>query len=181
MILTTVAKRYASALYQEAKARDTLNDVARDMKHIGESISGSKELRTFLKSHTLSRDLKRETLIKVFDKGLDETTRRFMRLILDKRREDQLPGIAAAFEKKHKADQGIMDIEVFVVSRPDSAQSGKLKLALEKKTGNKVNLNYIEDLSLKGGMAVRIDDTVIDGTIKHKLQQLETTFKQNGL
>jgi len=40
----------------------------------------------------------------------------------------------------------------------------------------KVDMNIIQDESLKGGMAIRIDDTVIDGTVKHKLEKLEESL-----
>lgn len=181
MNVTKVAKRYASALFQEAKSRKALDAVAADMRGIRESISGSRDLELFLKSQIISRRLKRDTLHKLFDEGLGKITRQFMELILEKRREDQLPGIAEAFEKIYKKEQGIVDVEVSVITKPDSKQREQLRKALEKKINSSVNLMYIEDPSLKGGMAVRIEDTVIDGTVKHKLQQLETAFLQAGV
>jgi len=179
MIVSKVAKRYASALFQQAVEDKVLEPVAEDMRAIGESIHGSRELLLFLKGQTISRIKKQEVLDVLFDKELNKLTRQFIKLIIEKRREDQLHGIADAFEILYKKDQGLIDVEVFVITRPEAEQSKNLKLALEQKTGNKVHLTYTVDTSLKGGMAVRIDDTVIDGTVKHKLQQLETRFHQN--
>ncbi len=181
MIIKKVAHRYASALFQEAKSKKKLDAVASDMQRISDTISGSEELLLFLKSQIISRDAKRKVLGELFDKEISELSRHFLHLILEKRREDQLPGIAEAIGHLYKKQQGLIDVEVLVTRRPDSKQSELLKNALEKKTGSKVALIFTEDSSLKGGMAVRINDTVIDGTIKHKLQQLEASFLQTGM
>ncbi|MDG5766518.1 ATP synthase F1 subunit delta [Balneolales bacterium ANBcel1] len=177
MIVTKVAKRYASALFQEAKEQEALDAVSEDMKQVYSTISASSELRLFLKSHIISRKVKRDALDKLFGDNMHQITRQFIRLILEKRREDQLFGAAAAFGKLHRDDQGLLEVTVYMVTKPDDKQGQRLKKALEKRTGKTLSLNYIEDPSLIGGVAVRINDTVIDGTIKHKLQQLEGTFQ----
>ncbi len=181
MNVTKVAKRYASALFLEAREQKLLDKVSDDMRFISDVISGSSELRTFLKSHIITRKRKTEVLDDLLDKNVGKLTKQFLHLIITKRREDQLLGISLAYLKRYENEQGIQNIDVYVVSKPDTSQSKKLQDALGKKTGKQVRITYIEDSSLKGGMAVRIDDTVIDGTIKHKLQQLEATFQQAGM
>lgn len=181
MVVKKVAHRYASALFQEAKSRNEVEAVARDMQRISEIISGSDELLVFLRSQIISRGIKENVLAELFEKDLTEISRNFIRLILEKRREAQLPGIAHIFGRLYKKEQGLQDIEVLVAKKPGSGQADLLKKALEKKTGGKVLLSFREDPSLKGGMAIRIDDTVIDGTVKHKLQQLEASFQKAGM
>jgi len=181
MVVKKVAHRYASALFQEAKNRNEVDAVARDMQRISESISGSSELLLFLRSQIITREIKANVLEELFDKDLSEISRSLVKLILVKRREDQLPGIAHIFGKLYKKEQGLQDIEVLVTIRPGPEQTDLLKKALEKKTGGKVLLSFREDPTLKGGMAIRIDDTVIDGTVKHKLQQLEASFQKAGM
>ena len=181
MVVKKVAHRYASALFQEAKSRNEVDAVARDMQRISESISGSGDLLLFLRSQIISREIKARVLAELFEKDLSEISRNLVRLMIEKRREDQLPGITYIFGQLYKKEQGLQDIEVLVTKRPGSDQTDLLKKALEKKTGGKVLLSFREDPSLKGGMAIRIDDTVIDGTVKHKLQQLEASFQKAGM
>lgn len=178
MIVTKVAKRYASALFQEAKSRDVLDAVAGDVRSIRETVSGSRDLFLFLKSQIISRDLKKQALSDLFDEDLNDVTRQFLKLILEKRREGHLYGIVNAFEQIYKKEQGIVDVEVFIVQKPDTNQSDRLLKALENRTGKKVNLIFNEDPALKGGITVRLNDTVIDGSVKHKLQQLENSLLQ---
>ncbi len=181
MIEKKVAHRYAKALFLEAKSRKELEAVARDMQRISEAVSASVELLQFLRSQIISRDLKKKILHDLFDKDLSEIGRQFLQLILEKRREDHLPGITLSFAKLFKREQGLIDVEVIAMHRPDKPQIKQLTKALEKKTGSKISLSFTEDPSLKGGMAIRIDDTVVDGTIKHKLQQLETAFQHSEM
>lgn len=181
MIVSKVAHRYAKAFFEEAKSLGELDNAARDMQLIFRSVSDSDELMRFLKSQIISREIKKTTLDALFSKQLSEPGRQLIRLILEKRREDQLPGIAYAFEQLYKIESGLTDVEVFVTSALDDSLSELLKQELQKKTGSKISITLTEDPSLIGGMAVRIGDTVIDGTIKHKLQQLEASFQQAGM
>ncbi len=181
MVVKKVAIRYATALFQEAKSRNEVDAVARDMQRISDSISGSPELLHFLRSQIISREAKANVLNELFDVDLSEISRSLILLILEKRREDQLPGISYVYGQLYKKELGLQDIEVLVTRKPGPDQTDLLKKVLEKKTGGKVLLSFREDPSLKGGMAIRIDDTVIDGTVKHKLQQLEATFQKAGM
>ena len=52
---------------------------------------------------------------------------------------------------------------------------------LEKTTSKTVNLDLKEQVELRGGISVKIDDTVIDATVKHKLEQLETRFLESSM
>lgn len=181
MIVSKVAHRYAKAFFEEVKDRKMLGKAASDMQLIFQTVSESEDLLRFLKSKVISREIKKKTLDALFSKHMSEPGQQLIRLILEKRREDQLPGIAYAFEQLYKKENGLADVEVFVTSGLNDSLSELLEQALQKKTGSKVSITLTEDPSLIGGMAVRIGDTVIDGTIKHKLQQLEATFRQAGM
>ncbi|MDI6400560.1 ATP synthase F1 subunit delta [Balneolaceae bacterium ANBcel3] len=181
MIVSKVAKRYASALYQEAASSGNLETVAKDLTQIRSVIDQSNELLPFLKSMIISREIKKEVLTQLFGKSVSKQTQHFILLLLNKRRELFFYEIILAFQSLYKEEKGILDVDVLVIKKPDSDQEKNLIAALKKKTGNEVQLRFIEDPSLIGGMAVKIKDTIIDGTIKNKLQKLETTFQKTGI
>jgi F-type H+-transporting ATPase subunit delta len=66
-----------------------------------------------------------------------------------------------------------MEVEVRAAKDLTKGQVNKLQKMLEKITSKKVNVSSNKQQNLIGGMLVKIEDTVIDGTIKHKLEQLE--------
>ena len=76
---------------------------------------------------------------------------------------------------------GIITIEVRTASALGSVQVKELTSMLEISTSKKVRLNLIEQAGLRGGISVKIEDTVIDATVKHKLEQLETRFLETSM
>lgn len=173
MHVTKAARRYASALLELAKERDEIEDILEDINFIKNTLDDSNELVLFLQSPIVKFDEKQNVLIELFGDEVQESTRKFLELLTRKNRGNLLHQVTEGFLKLYNKHAGIIEVEVSVASELDDSQRKALHEQLEKKTSKKVDLIIHIDESLKGGMAVRIDDTVIDGTVKHKLQQLE--------
>jgi F-type H+-transporting ATPase subunit delta len=73
---------------------------------------------------------------------------------------------------------GIQPVYVHTAYELSDDQKAELTEALEKYTGKSVESHFQIDESLIGGVAVRIEDTVIDGTVRYKLDKLEEHFMQ---
>lgn len=176
MRTTKAAKRYATALLELAKERDEVEDILDDIKYIHDTIQDSRELVVFLKSPIINFDDKTQALEKLFFDDLEEPTKLFIKLLARKDRINLLDQITEAFIEKYKEYAGIITVEVYVARELSDGQLKSLHEELEQKTQKKVDMNINVDESLKGGMAIRIDDTVIDGTVKHKLVELEESL-----
>lgn len=175
------AQRYANALMQVAIERKEVDAILEDVRFIDNTLRDSRELVLFLKSPIIKRDKKQKVLIELFGSKVSELTRTFMDIMTRKNREDILPSVFEAFIKKYNEYAGIVDIGVESAEALSKAEVEKLQKALEKKTGKKVNLHLGENESLRGGLKIRIEDTVIDGTVKHKLEQLESLLYNTGM
>ncbi|SHE40098.1 ATP synthase F1 subcomplex delta subunit [Fodinibius roseus] len=173
---TKAARRYATALLEVAKERNELDEILDDITLIRNTMEDSKELGTFLKSPIIKFDDKVAVLDELFFDNLQEATRLFIKLLARKDRINLLEDVVNAFVAKYKEHAGIITIDVFVAEELNEEQRESLHRTLEKKTQKNVDLNLTLDESLKGGMAVRIDDTVIDGTVKHQLAKLEESL-----
>ncbi len=173
---TKAARRYATALLEVAKERNELDEILDDITLIRNTMEGSKELVTFVKSPIIKFDDKVAVLEELFFNNLQEATRLFIKLLARKDRINMLVDVVNAFVAKYKEHAGIITIDVFVAEELNEGQRESLHRTLEKKTQKKVELNLTLDESLKGGMSVRIDDTVIDGTVKHQLAKLEESL-----
>ncbi len=176
MPTTKAARRYATALLELAKERDEVEEILKDIEYIHNTLEGSRELVLFLKSPVINFDDKIQALEKLFFEELEEPTRLFLKLLSRKDRINLLDQITEAFIEKYKEYAGIITVEVFVAQQLNSEQQELLHKNLEKKTQKKVDMNITVDKELKGGMAIRIEDTVIDGTVKHKLNELEESL-----
>lgn len=176
MPTTKAARRYATALLELATERDEVEDILEDIEFIHNTLEGSRELVTFLKSPIIKFDDKTAALETLFFDEIEEPTRLFIKLLSRKDRINLLDQITEAFIEKYKQAAGIITVDVYIAREMSEEQQDALHEKLEQKTQKKVDLNIILDESLKGGMAIRIDDTVIDGTIKHKLEELEESL-----
>src|SRR5699024_4589781 len=116
---------------------------------------------------------KQAVIKKLFGEQLQEVTSLFLDLLVKKDRINILGQITEAFIESYNKYAGIIKIKVSAAYELNEEQRTALQQNLEEKTGKKVDLEIEIDESLMGGMAVSIEDTVIDGTVKNQLQELE--------
>lgn len=167
------ARRYAYAFLETAKENNILEAVKDDVTLISDVLKASKDLRLFLRSPLVNKDHKRAALLEIFDKKVQLLTLQLMKLLTEKSRESLLEMIIRHFNDYYNDHHGIIEIDITSAYELDEKQVGTLIKQLETKTGKKVELNRQINSELIGGMLVRIDDTVIDGSVKHKLSQLK--------
>lgn len=176
MLTTKAARRYATALLELAQERNELEEVLANVEFIHNTLNDSQELVTFLKSPIIKFDDKTAVLDELFSSELEESTRLFIKLLARKDRINLLDQITESFIQQYKKHVGIITVDVYVANDLSEEQRQSLHQKLEEKTQKQVDMNVTVDASLKGGMAVRIDDTVIDGTVKHQLEQLQESL-----
>lgn len=181
MFITKAARRYATALLEVAQELDNVDTILEDVKLIDNTIEDSKELAMFLESPIVKYDDKAEVLDQIFGDKVQEITAKFISLLARKQRIKLLAQIVKAFIRKYHQYAGIIEVDVYTAQELDGPQQDALHEALEKRTNKKVDMSIKQDESLMGGLAVRIDDTVIDGTIKHKLEELEYQFLNTAI
>jgi len=176
MIITKAARRYATALLQIAEEQKIEDSVLEDMVFIKNTIESSGEFLIMLKSPVVSEDDKRAVLEQVFSKHVGDLAQNFIKLAVDKNREDILLEITHAFIEAYNEAKGIVDVEVYTAGDLAESQIRELQKSLEKYLSKTVQLSLNKKPDLRGGMAVKIGDTLIDGTVKHKLEELEHTL-----
>jgi len=87
-----------------------------------------------------------------------------------------IPELAEAFENVIRERQGIAEAQVVSAVELSAAQKKTLGQSLEKKTGKKIEAKYAVDKGLLGGIVVRIGDTVYDGSLRHRLNEMRATL-----
>lgn len=181
VIIPKAARRYAKALLEIALEQKVLDDIYSDMSLVSETISSSRELELFLKSPIINQDKKHNALKEIFGDQINSISSSFFEIIIRKGREDLLFGISNAFIEAYKKHKGILDVEVVSALELSDKEIKSLKKSLETKTGKTINITSSVDASLIGGLTIKIDDTVTDGSVKHKLENLEELFYNNAV
>lgn len=172
-----VANRYAFSLFEAAAEKGIVEDVKNDLNLIGEILAGSFDLVVFLKSPIIKAEKKKSALEAVFFNKISPLTKSFITLLVDNGREEALQLVIKSFIKIYNERNNIIEIEVFSAHELADTQLKSLKSALEVKFQKKVILETKINPSLMGGIAIKYGDTIIDGTVKHKLEQLSETFE----
>jgi F-type H+-transporting ATPase subunit delta len=168
----------AMALIKWAEEENQLYTVLEDIRLIDETIHDSRELVLFLRSKLIKPDRKQAVMQELFENKVSTYTLEFLKLVVEKNREDLLPDIVRSFSEQYNKQAGIIDVEVVSADELQEAQVEALKSALEKQTGKQVQLIFKTQPDLLGGLTVKIEDTVIDGSIKHKLQELDALLHE---
>ncbi|MEO9886368.1 MAG: ATP synthase F1 subunit delta [Balneola sp.] len=181
MLVSKAAHRYAVALLESAREQDSVQETLKDIHFIKDTVEGSNELRLFLKSPVVKPAEKQKALSSIFDGKVSKEVSQFLGLVTKKGREDILDEITKAFVNVYNEDAGIITVEVKTANPLGADQIKELTAMLEKSTSKTVLLALVEQEELRGGISVKIEDTVIDATIKHKLEQLETRFLEASM
>lgn len=174
------AIRYAKSLLLLAVERKELDAVSRDMILMDNTIKASRDLVLFLRSPIISKSQKLKALQELFGDKVSSTTNAFIEIIVRKGRESEIVDMVSAFRKLYNEHSGIVEVEITTAGELGTQQREKLSTSLEARTGKKVILTERIDPAVRGGIRARIEDTVIDGTIQYKLEQLRNTLLTKG-
>ena len=172
MIVGSVARRYARAIFAVAEEQHTLEQTADELRLLG-AIGGDPDIAAALANPLLSAKARRDLAGAVADNlKLNPTTRNFVSLLADHRRLDQIVGIAQAFT--HILDQKLQRVRANITSAVPltDAQRQELVAAFERKLGRTVLAETSVDPQLLGGVVVDVEGTVYDGSVRTQLQTL---------
>ncbi|MEX2601412.1 MAG: ATP synthase F1 subunit delta [Balneolaceae bacterium] len=170
------SRRYASAFLQSAIEQDHLDKVLEDVDLIGNTFVSSPDLKRFVRNPVIQSSIKRKVLKEIFEPIVEPLSWLFIQLLIQKGRENLLPEIVKSFVGLYNLHAGIQVVYLDSAYPVSKDQEKELIAVLEKLTSNRIDLKKQVQPGLLGGMAVRIDDTVIDGTVKNKLSRLRTLF-----
>lgn len=173
---TRVARRYAMALMAGAEQQRNIEGVARDMELVGKILNESRDLRLFIASPIISPLKKRAVFDALFGSRIGKETLTFIHLLTSKSREPVLQEIAEQFKLLHDEKLGIVTVEVRTSVEFNYGQEKDLRAELERMTGKKVRLQFLIDNAIKGGVVIRIGDTVLDASVRRQLERIRERF-----
>lgn len=170
------ASRYAKSLLEVSQEQNQVEQTLADIELIDNTIKGSRDLFLFLRSPIVQRHKKQKVMLELFGDKVSELTRMFIEILIRKERERIVPEIAESFIDLYNDFAGIQKVQVRAANDMDKAGKDNLVKILQEKTGKKILMAFTVDKSLRGGLQVRINDTVYDGSVKHKMEELQDAF-----
>lgn len=172
MIERRIVRRYASALFSAASKADVVDRVESDLGFVSYVTESSPALWDAMISPIIPRAKKEQILVDLFGERVHEITLNYLKLLVDKRREEALKETEAEYVGLANEARGIVDAEVTSAVALDEEQEKKLIAKLTAMTGKRIVLSKRVDRGLVAGVLVRIGDTVIDGSVRGQLAAL---------
>jgi len=167
---------YARGLFEIARAEGTLDEVEDELFRFARSFESSDALRTALSDEQIP-PAKRQAIIEDLLGGkATSTTTQLVSMVVGSGRTRDLPAIvdqlvARASSAKH---QEVAEVRTAVPLTAD--QETRLAAALVNATGKQVNLKVVVDPSVLGGLVATVGDTVIDGSVRTRIDQLKSSL-----
>jgi len=171
--LKSASLQYANALADVALEQGAAEPVQKQLSEFAGAYVESAELRNFLASPAVTGKEKHAVVEKLSARlGASKIVRNFLFLVIDHRRTLMIPELAESFQTVIRERQGVAEAEVRSAVELNAAQKKALGQSLEKTTGKKIEAKYAVDSKLLGGVVVRIGDTVYDGSLRHRLDEM---------
>jgi F-type H+-transporting ATPase subunit delta len=177
-IQASLSGRYATALFDLARESKGIDSVASDLASVGKAIDASADLRALTINPLVSREAAAKgvaNLAKAMKLG--KLTTKFLGVVADNRRLDQLGAIIRAFNSISAAHKGEATAEVTSAHKLDASQVTALKKQLKTRVGRDVAVTQKVDPAILGGLVIKIGSEMIDSSIKTRLNTLATAMK----
>ena len=175
MNLAKIAVRYAKALLESAEAQKCVDAVKTDLSALNVLNADSAEFRTLIYSPTIQL-AKKEKMISDTFKNVNSLTLTFLLLLVKKNRLEILATCITEFERLIDLKSGIVHAEVTGAVEITDKQLASIKSKLEKQLNVAVTASTKIDSSIIGGYVVRVNDTMIDHSIKNQLAKLKESL-----
>lgn len=167
-----VAKRYGQALFELAIESGQRKEREEEITYVLNAIINEPDFSLILSHPNISKEAKIEAIESIFSENVSRDLIGFLALAIQKGREDSIIDILEYVLSLLRAEGGF--VTAYVTSAVELTQEDQMRIKekLEKQTGNKITLNVSVDRSLIGGLRIRINDRVVDHTIKTLLHRM---------
>jgi F-type H+-transporting ATPase subunit delta len=174
---TAQAEAYATALYAVANAEGQLDAVGDQLFAVGQAVDGNDELRNALGDPHLPVARRQQIVEDVLGDKMSDVTVGLVSMVVAAGRGRDLPVIVDALLKASSSEQGRQVAEIRSAIGLSDDQQTRLAAALKSATGHDVDVRVTVDPSIEGGIIARVGDTVIDGSVRHRLGQLRDALR----
>ena len=164
---------YARALFEIARAEGSLDEVEDELFRFARSYENSDALRNALTDDMIPA-AKRQAIVEDLLGGkATATTTQLVSMLVGSGRGRDLPAIIDQLVERASSSKNLEVAEVRSAIPLTDDQQTRLAAALANATGKQVNLKVVVDPSVLGGIIATVGDTVIDGTVRTRLDQLK--------
>jgi F-type H+-transporting ATPase subunit delta len=178
-IVSGVAGRYASALFDLALEERAIDSVKADLDRFDALIGESADLRRLVRSPAFTAEAQSRALAAVLEKaGISGVAGRFLRVVSSNRRLFAVQDMIKSFRKLVAQYKGEVSAEVTLAERPSEPHLDAIKSALNAITKKDVQVDVKVDPTIIGGLVVKLGSRMVDSSLRTKLNSIKHAMKE---
>lgn len=174
--ITTIARPYAEAAFDLAQKDDALSRWSETLRFLGALVTDPK-VADALDNPRLAEAEKESLLLSLIGDRVNELERNYVRVLVASDRVEMLPEIARLFESLKGDAEGVAKAVIQTAFPLDEAQVRDLTTALERRFGRRIEATVDVDRALIGGVRIAVGDTVIDGSVRARLEAMHVHLR----
>jgi len=179
MSVTAVARRYAEAIADVSVEHGLVDQIDSDLRTFVDMMTGSRELHQVFASPIISMDEKARVLDALIERTRpNRMTANLLKTLLRHYRLHHLDAVYQQFRREMNERQGLVLAEVTTAFPIDPEDRTALARRLQSLMGRQVEIKYLTDSSLIGGVVTRIGSVIYDGSIRTQLETVKNRLKQ---
>lgn len=169
---------YANAIFEVVKAEGILDRVGDELFEVSNVLNRSDDLRKTLTDAAIPAE-RRQGIVEdlLGSRRAHPLTVALVSFVVSAGRGRDLPEIIAKMVERTAAERAHVVAEVRSAIPLDDDQRRRLEQALSTNLGKQVEVKVVVDPSVLGGLSARVGDVVIDGTVRHRLDQMKESIR----
>lgn len=172
MTTGAVAENYAETLLELAGREGAEEEYGRLLSDVADLYRSERDFRLFLGTPRIEVRAKKRVLREIFEERVPETFLRFLLVLLEKRRQRQIPAVEEAYRELLDERLGRVHARVVLAVEPDQELRELVRDRLSSLLDRDVVPHFRTEEEILGGLEVRVGDRVMDGSLRRRLQEL---------
>ncbi|RDJ20842.1 F0F1 ATP synthase subunit delta [Bosea caraganae] len=180
-LVSGVAGRYATALFELASEANAIDAVSADLNSFSAMIAESADLKRLVTSPAFSAE-EQVAAVKALlaAAGISGIAGNFIGFVASKRRLFALPGMISGYRNLVAEAKGIVSAQVTVAEEPSAKRLDEIRATLKAVAGKDVDVAIKVDPAIIGGLVVKMGSRMVDASLKTKLNSIRLAMKEVG-
>jgi len=166
-----IAEVYARSLFQVAQEHDALDRIHEELDEFADALAENRDLQVFFFSPYFSSEEKKDAISKIVS-GADERFVRFLELLAERHRMPVVFRIRREFDSLWAEENRLLPVTITSAVELDKDTVRQIQKQIEEQTGRRTELTTEVDPDVLGGLAMRVGNVVMDGTVRARLERL---------
>lgn len=174
-----LAQVYGRSLFEVAREQDKLDLLREQLGQFADALEDSHELRLFFFSPYFSSKEKQSGLERLLD-GADERLINFLDLLIENHRMPVIFRVRREYNRLWEQDKRLLPVVLTSAVELDAQTTRSLGERIGERTGRTVELTTRVEPDILGGIVVQVGNSILDASIRNRLEQLRTQVAQGA-